>query len=575
MSPRIEIRNADEPALSFGDMKRFMRFAWPRAVIGMAVTALLALIYLVTTPTQFTAVSSIIYDPVSSPSFVPNSTWLESNVETTTRIDSQVEVIKSERIGTRVVERLKLVEDPEFIDFAKIAGAKGGWSFTRLLAGKEAKADPEIALPAFLKRLSARRVGLTSIIEIGFTSTDAAKAVTIANTVARTFIEEALEQKSDAARNGTGWLQERLEQLRQLAFDAMLKAEQFKSSGAQSVDDSSVKLAELESIAQTYRRIYEIFLMRLTETSQRVNYPVADARIVSMAALPRVTRKPSAALVMAFALTLGAALGIAVSVARFALDSRLYSLAALVHAGIPCLGKVSLVRGAVEPPAKTSKAKRPDQEPPVPAPAGESAAELTGKAQQELWEIQLALLANRDLRLIGITSLAAGAGVTSLAVRFARNYASLGQRTLLIDFNLDDPAASRRFGGVDRPGLADVVAEKSSMTAAVLVNPGQGFSVLPAGTPALLPTTPGIFLTANPKRGGVRKLMENFDVCLLDLPPLAASSEARIIAPLLDAIILVAEHGVTPLPEVQQLIEQFNATNVALQGVILNKVPEA
>lgn len=557
---------------------RFLKFAWPRMLAAAAIATTIAFIIVKQMPRTYTATAAIIYDPSTAPVFsTQQSRWLESSVEMSTRIESQVEVIKSASVANAVIAKLGLSRDPEL--------TKPKSTMARLLshiiptadstedATDKSTVSSETAVPIFLRNLSVRRVGLSAVVEISYKALDPAKATLIANTVAETYISIDLDQKAAAARSGGAWLQDRLEQMRMQTFNAMRDVELFKMKGGGEVSASEypVRLAELESVAQTYRRMYEALLLQLTDTLQKVSYPVANARIVSMAAPSRVTTQPNVKLALAFAAVLGTALGAAVSLVQRTLDRRIQSLEDLGSLNVPVFGHLD--RYLTRIPRKWLGVTDA-------AMAGGGGKALlqkgSGRAIGNHHRLQLSRIMTAIDRgigtnaIIGVVGLEAGSGATTLAVLLAERYAATGHRTLLIDSCVEDPAASRELAPDSTGGLSDLLLKDSSGDEAAIIESHLGFAVLPAGC-AVLPASAGEMLASPRRRFKISDISQHYDICLIDLPPLMRSADAQVVAPLTDAIVLVVACGEAQGPELVRQIEVLQAADANLIGIVLNK----
>lgn len=570
---------------------QFLKFAWPRMLAGAGISTALAFAIVNQMPRTYTATAAIIYDPSSAPAFyTPQSRWLESSVEMSTRIESQVEVIKSVSVANAVIAKLGLARDPELTAprstvaqlLNSVIPAADSSENSADAVHEDAPTGAERAVPVFLRNLSVRRVGLSAVVEISYKALDPGKATSIANTVAEMYINSDLDQKAAAARSGSAWLQDRLEQMRMQTFNATRDVEVFKMKGGgeASASEYPVRLAELESVAQTYRRMYESLLLQLTDTLQKVSYPVASARIVSMAAPTRVVTQPNVQLALAFAATLGAALGAAASLMQRSLDRHIRSLDDLAGIGVPVVGKLD--RYSVRKPRRwiaTSDALN--------SIGGEGGAtcrrvkspiRLIGNHHRlQLSRIMTAIDAgtSSDTKTIGIVGLDAGSGATTLAVLLAERYAATGHRTLLIDSCIGDPAASRELApdaprGLSELLLADENCHDENGHDGLIVQSDSGFSVLPAGR-AELPASAGEMLASPRRRFKISDLSQSYDICLIDLPPLSRSADAQCIAPLIDAVVLVAACGEAQAPELVSQIEPLQAANANLIGIVLNK----
>lgn len=140
-------------------------------------------------------------------------------------VDSQVQVILSRSIAQRVIERLNLLDDPEFnssvrpSSFAFLTDFKkwlGSFFKTDEAPNEERTRDAEMAaaINKFISREQVRRIGPTYLMEVSFTSSDRIKSAKIANAIADTYILDQLEAKFDATKQASEWLSSRLEGLR-------------------------------------------------------------------------------------------------------------------------------------------------------------------------------------------------------------------------------------------------------------------------------------------------------------------------------------------------------------------------
>ena len=91
-------------------------------------------------------------------------------------------------------------------------------------------------------------------------------------------------------------------------------------SQAQTLDNASVTLQELESNASTYRSLYESFLKRYTGAVQQDSYPLTETRLISSASALSTKVKPKPLLVFGFSLIGGLALGVGAGLFRDLMD---------------------------------------------------------------------------------------------------------------------------------------------------------------------------------------------------------------------------------------------------------------
>jgi len=184
-------------------------------VIALAGTVISIGAVLNITP-QYQATSSVLIDP--------RQTKILQDAEVVGRpgtengaIESEVEMIQSDALVQQVAERLKLQNDDEF-------GSSGGLLSSikslimlpvRLLSSETSSADPMAHVVNRLqKATSARRRGLTYVIELNVWSRDAKKAAEIANTFVQLYLENQIAAKAEVTTRASQWLNERVDELR-------------------------------------------------------------------------------------------------------------------------------------------------------------------------------------------------------------------------------------------------------------------------------------------------------------------------------------------------------------------------
>jgi exopolysaccharide transport family protein len=132
-------------------------------------------------------------------------------------IESEVELLQSDALTREVAEKLNLRSDDEF-------GAPDGFVArlksvvllpVRMIFGSGASGDPLAGVTDRLqKATSARRRGLTYVIELNAWSREADKSAKIANTFAELYLADQIAAKADATKRASEWLNGRVEEMR-------------------------------------------------------------------------------------------------------------------------------------------------------------------------------------------------------------------------------------------------------------------------------------------------------------------------------------------------------------------------
>ena len=570
------------------DLVPFLRSNWWIIVLSCVFFVGTALLYILNTPPSYVARAQLITrmyaeQPGDQPSNLPDDAVIEG----------QIEVIKSDDVLRSTIRELNLLDDPELAaQSPTVASIIRSWLATAssadlqaMLAFNPAKemetstADKERFLIAVMRgRLWVRRVGQSSVLDIAFNSSDPEKAATIANAIARSYIAKDVESKSSAATQAADWLSGRLSELREQVFASDRAVEQFKVQGDGSqTAGGQFKLSELQSVADTYRKVYEGFLERWAETRQRISYPVSDARFVTQATAPLTKTEPKSTIIMAFAALLGIVAGTAIASVRQAMNRRISSLSDIAKGtDLPCLGAVSLVPVArsnpeKSPPIPIVAVRRAEASQQKPAGSRQKSRAVLLRDFRELKATLAGLCHQRKISVIGIVGIHGASGTTTVAANLALLHAASGSRTLLIDTCASNPTVSRCFAPEGAKTLSELLTSADPYSL-LKTDQQEYLTVLPVG-PFDDGASPGDRLSSQRASLSLANFKKWFDITIVDLPALKNSADARAVAPLLDAVVLVARAGVTKLDGLEEGIDALQNVGGRIVGIVLNAVP--
>jgi len=170
-------------------------------------------------------------------------------------------------------------------------------------------------------------------------------------------------------------------------------------------------------------------------------------------------------------------------------------------------------------------------------------------------------------RAVLVTSATAGEGKTTVAINLASVLAQQG-KTCLIEGDLRRPMIELAMGLSAKAGLVEVLDGKAQLNEAVLPSPDvPGLSILPIRS---VPENPADLLASAPMASVVKNLREMFDYVVIDSPPVIPFSDARSLARLCDAVILVSRYGFTTRRSITLSTEMLSEMQVPLMGVVLN-----
>jgi capsular exopolysaccharide synthesis family protein len=176
-----------------------------------------------------------------------------------------------------------------------------------------------------------------------------------------------------------------------------------------------------------------------------------------------------------------------------------------------------------------------------------------------------------DTRSILFTSAEQGEGKSTTLLQFAKASAAQGKRILLIDADLRRPVLDKRLGLDSEPelGLAGVLDGAYGWKAAVIPVPSNpNLSLLPAGS---IPERNAADLIGAGFSTVLRQAVRDYDLVLIDAPPVLGFPETLQISVTADAVVLVARASHTSGSEVAAAVSMLRRFRDNFLGIILNR----
>jgi capsular exopolysaccharide synthesis family protein len=176
---------------------------------------------------------------------------------------------------------------------------------------------------------------------------------------------------------------------------------------------------------------------------------------------------------------------------------------------------------------------------------------------------------DRRLRTIMVTSPAPAEGKSTIAAHLAIAHAEQGKKTLLIDGDLRRPSVHRKFAFSPSAGLSSVLLEEVKWPQ-VLFKP-EGLATLD-----ILPAGPASHRASEMVGAGMADLLDEisqeYDLVILDAPPLLGFAEALQMSTSVDGVLVVARAGETNRKAIGSVVSTLNRLRVNVLGLVLNEV---
>ncbi|SFS05225.1 polysaccharide biosynthesis tyrosine autokinase [Yoonia litorea] len=181
--------------------------------------------------------------------------------------------------------------------------------------------------------------------------------------------------------------------------------------------------------------------------------------------------------------------------------------------------------------------------------------------------LHFAMLDAKNKSLV-LTSTAPGSGKSLISANLAAVAAEAGQRVCLMDADMRR-GQQRKYFDIprDNPGLAQVLAGETSFEDAVLQSKVDRLSVLPAGP---FPPNPAELLMRPDLAALLARLDQEFDLTIIDAPPVLAVTDPVVLGRAAGAVIAVTRFAQTHPGEVQAMLKVLGTSGVKVSGAILN-----
>jgi exopolysaccharide transport family protein len=352
-----------------------------------------------------------------------------------------------------------------------------------------------------------------------------------------------------------------------MLHDALEKQKQ----EANKLNESAIEYSLLKRDLDTNRQLYEGLLQKLKEAGVSAGLRSNNFQVVDAARVPMGPIEPNIPRNLSFAFMLGLTSGVGLAFLLEGLDNTVRTTEqAQMISGLPPLGMIPLGSRTAR---EGANAKR------LVIATSKEAVELITQVrpQSQMAESYRALRTSLLLSNLGappkvimVTSALPQEGKTTTSINCAVVLAQKGIRVLLIDADLRRPSIHKTLGMGPRSGLSNVLTGSATLAQAITrssILPN--LDVLPAGTP---PPNPAELLASTNMRDVLEELREQYDHIVVDTPPTLSVTDAVVLSPRADAIVLVIRSGQTTKQALRRSRDILMQVNAKVSGVLLNAV---
>ncbi|MDX0439961.1 cell shape-determining protein [Sinorhizobium medicae] len=224
-------------SIGINDIIVWLRDGTRWIVIALLLSGAAAFAYAVTATPRYTVYTDLVVDPsnlnvVSDDVFTTNPQRDAQLLE----VESKLRILTSRNVLQRVIDELRLSEDPEFVKPTLLDWLKA------LLAPRDGKTDKELAAMRVLsERVEARREERSFVVVLKVWSEEPAKAIALSDAIVEAFEAELFQSSAESAGRVAQNLNARLDELRRNVTEAERRVEDFRrQNGLQSTNGELV-----------------------------------------------------------------------------------------------------------------------------------------------------------------------------------------------------------------------------------------------------------------------------------------------------------------------------------------------
>ena len=357
-----------------------------------------------------------------------------------------------------------------------------------------------------------------------------------------------------------------LEQRRSLEQE---KAQLNKQIG--NLPETQQKILRLMRDVELNQEIYVGLMNRAQELRIMKASTVGNVRIIDDAVVAPAPVKPKKDLVIALAGVLGLMLSAAYVLGAGLLHRGIETPDQLEEQGIPVYAAVPLSEHQQKLDrlvAMMRRRKRSKHEP-IPLLAINDPADLAIEALRSLRTSLHFAMMEASNKIMMISGPSPEVGKSFISANLAAVLAQVGQKVVVIDADMRKGHLHRYFENQNDVGLSDVLSAQAEHHQAIHETKVENLHFIPRGQ---IPPNPAELLMHSRFKTLMERLSAEYDLVLVDTPPILAVTDAAIIGQQAGTSLIVARYGVNSAKEVDVSVHRFEQNRVEIKGAILNAI---
>lgn len=320
--------------------------------------------------------------------------------------------------------------------------------------------------------------------------------------------------------------------------------------------DAGTNAVPLLALERTALGANTAYMALLNTLNTRIGTPAdesPDISIVSRASVPTLPSEPIPQRALAVALLASLALGVLIGFVVETLDTTIRTADQVRRLlGIPTFAMVPELKDALHGgPMHTTITRRPR-------------SRFTEAVRNVLIELEAVKVGGNQVVLV--TSPLDGEGKNTIATSLAAAASAIGRRAVVVDFDLRHPAAEPDAAIPGHGGVVAYLSGSARMDELAVVAAESRFEMIDVGS---VPVDPGALIASPRLPVMIDQLRARYDLVILNAPPILPVRDAKTLAELSDATILVLRWGRSRPEAARVAMEVFERP---IAGAVINRV---
>ncbi|MFG7425391.1 polysaccharide biosynthesis tyrosine autokinase [Klebsiella pneumoniae] len=333
--------------------------------------------------------------------------------------------------------------------------------------------------------------------------------------------------------------------------------------------ETQQEILRLSRDVESGRAVYMQLLNRQQELNIAKSSAIGNVRIIDNAVAQTKPVKPKKIVIILIGFIFGSVVAIGIVLLRVFLRRGIESPEQLEELGINVYASIPVSEAFANNAVKKASWKNKNYDIKQAFLAVENPADLAIEAIRGLrTSLLFAMMESRN-NILMISGASPNAGKTFVSTNLAAVIAQSGKKVLFIDTDMRKGYTHNLFNVENTKGLSDILSGKMTVERAIQPLSMAGFDFIARGA---VPPNPAELLMHKNFDALLSWASQNYEIVVLDTPPILAVTDAAIIGNYVGTTLLVARFEQNTAKEIEVSVRRFEQSGVIVKGCILNGI---